>query len=124
MDLKEKVVIVTGAGSGVGRPLALEFGRNGACVVAAARRQGRIQETVAAIEAEGGTALAIQTDVTDITQVEHMVSQSLGAFGQIDVIFNNAGSFGAIGAVWEVDPELWWHDVTVNLLELLCQLCK
>lgn len=115
MDLKEKVVIVTGAGGGVGRALALEFGRNGACVVAAARRQDRIQETVAAIEAEGGTALAVQTDVTDITQVGRMVSRSLDAFEQIDVIFNNAGSFGAIGAVWEIDPDLWWNDVTVNL---------
>ena len=115
MELKEKVVIVTGAGSGVGRALALEFGRNGACVVAAGRRQDRIQATVTAIEAEGGTALAIQTDVTDITQVDRMVSQSLESFGQIDVLFNNAGSFAAIGAVWEVDPDLWWNDVTVNL---------
>jgi len=108
MNLKKKVVIVTGAGSGVGRALALEFGRNGARVVAAARRQDQIQETVAAIEAEGGTAMAIRTDVTDITQVERMVSQSLDAFEQIDVIFNNAGSFGALGAVWEIDPDLWW----------------
>ena len=115
MDLKEKVVIVTGAGSGVGRALALEFGRKGACVVVAARRRERIQETAAAIEAEGGTALAIQTDVTDIVQVERMVSQSLDAFEQIDVIFNNAGSFAALGAVWEIDPDLWWNDVTVNL---------
>lgn len=115
MDLKGKVVIVTGAGSGVGRALALEFGRNGARVVAAARRQDRIQETAASIEAEGGTALAIRTDVTDIAQVERMVSQSLDAFEQIDVIFNNAGSFGALGAVWEIDPDLWWNDVTVNL---------
>ena len=121
MDLKGKVVIVTGAGSGVGRALALEFGRNGACVVAAARRQNRIQETAAAIEAEGGTALAIQTDVTDFVQVEHMVSHSLDAFRQVDVIFNNAGSFEALGAVWEVDPELWWNDVSVNLLgTMLC----
>ena len=115
MDIQEKVVIVTGAGSGVGRALALEFGRNGARVVAAARRHDRISETAAAIEAEGGTAIAVKTDVTDIGQVEHMVSRSLDAFGQIDVIFNNAGSFAALGAVWEVDPDLWWNDVTVNL---------
>jgi len=121
MDLKDKVVIVTGAGSGVGRALALEFGACGARVVCAARRIDRIQETAAAITANGGTALAVRADVTDIIQVEHMVSQSLDAFGQIDVLFNNAGSFGAIGPVWEVDPELWWHDVTVNLRStMLC----
>lgn len=115
MDLKDKVVIITGAGSGVGRALALEFGARGARVVCAARRSDRIQETAATIEANGGAALAVHADVTDIVQVEHMVSQALDAFGQIDVLFNNTGSFGAIGAVWEVDPELWWHDVTVNL---------
>ena len=115
MDLKGKVVIVTGAGSGVGRALALEFGRNGACVVVAARRQERIRETSAAIEAEGGKALAIQTDVTDSAQVEHMVSHTLTTFDRIDILFNNAGSFAALGAVWEVDPDVWWNDVTVNL---------
>jgi len=121
MDLKDKVVIVTGAGSGVGRALALEFGGRGARVICAARRADRIQETAATIAADGGTALAVRADVTDVVQVEHMVSQSLDAFGQIDVLFNNAGSFGVIGAVWEVDPELWWHDVTVNLLgTMLC----
>ena len=115
MYLKNKVVIVTGAGSGVGRALALEFGGVGARVVCVARRAERIQETAATIAADGGVALVVQADVTNIVQVEQMVSQTLDAFCQIDVLFNNAGSFGAIGAVWEVDPELWWHDVTVNL---------
>jgi len=115
MDLKDKVVIVTGAGSGVGRALALAFGANGARVVCAARRLDRIEETAKAIEAAGGTARAVKTDITDIDQVESMVSQTLDAFGQIDVLFNNAGSFAALGAVWEVDPDLWWNDVTVNL---------
>lgn len=115
MDIADKVVIVTGAGSGVGRALALEFAAQGARVVCAGRQVGRIEETVAAIEGKGGTALAVQVDVTDIVQVEYLVSQSLDAFGRIDILFNNAGSFGAIGPVWEVDPEQWWHDVTVNL---------
>lgn len=115
MDLKDKVVIVTGAGSGVGRALALEFAARGARVVCAGRRAERIQQTAAAIETNGGVALAVKVDITDINQVERMVAQSLAAFGQIDVLFNNAGSFGALGPVWEVDPELWWQDVTVNL---------
>ncbi len=102
MELKGKVAIVTGAGSGVGRALALEFGRQGARVVCAARRAPRIQETAAAIEAAGGSALAVQTDVTEMVQIQSMVSQSLDAFDQIDVLFNNAGSFRALGAVWEV----------------------
>ena len=115
MDLNGKTVIVTGAGNGVGRALALEFGRNGARVVCAARRRERIRETAAAIEAEGGTALAVKTDVIDVGDVERMVSRTLDAFERIDVIFNSAGSFGALGAVWQSDPDLWWNDVTVNL---------
>jgi len=115
MDLSNKVVIVTGAGSGIGRALALEFGRNGARVVCVARGNDRIRETAAAIEEAGGTALTVQADVTHMAQVENMVSQTIDAFGQINVIFNNAGSFASLGAVWEVDPDQWWHDVTVNL---------
>lgn len=115
MNLEDSVIIVTGAGSGVGRALALEFAAQGARVVCAARNMERLQETVKCIEAAGGAALAVATDVTDRVQVKHMVAQSLDAFGQIDVLFNNAGSFRAIGSVWEVDPELWWQDVTVNL---------
>jgi len=115
MDVEDEVVIVTGSGSGVGRALALEFGRNGARVVCAARRAERIKETAGAIESEGGAALAVPTDITDIGHVERMVSQTLDTFGQIDVIFNNAGRFNSLGAVWEVDPDEWWNDVTVNI---------
>jgi len=115
MKLENEVVIVTGAGSGIGRALALEFGAQGARVVCAARRVERIENTVSAIETNGGTALAVQTDVTNIDQVERMVSQTIDVFGQVDVLFNNAGSFNALGAVWEIDPDTWWHDIDVNL---------
>ena len=115
MELKNKTVIVTGAGSGIGRALALEFGARGARVVCTSRRAQRIEETAAAIEAKGGTAIAVPTDVTDLRQVEHLVARSIEAFGRIDVLFNNAGSFNALGAAWEVDPDVWWTDVTVHL---------
>jgi len=115
MEITDKVVIVTGAGSGIGRALALEFARNGAKVVCCARRANRINETAHLAEKEGAQALAIPTDITQEDQVEHMVNETLKKFGQIDVLFNNAGSFQTIGAVWEVEPDSWWHDVTVNL---------
>jgi len=115
MEVKGSTVIVTGAGSGVGRALALEFARHGARVVCCGRRKDRLKETVASAEAEGGVALAVPCDITVRTQVQAMVARALDAFGSIDVLFNNAGSFQSIAGVHEVDPETWWQDVTVNL---------
>ena len=115
MELEGRTVIVTGAGSGIGRALAIEFGRNGAQVVCCARRKSRLEETVELIEREGGVGLAIPTDITERSQVQQMVEASLERFGSIDVLFNNAGSFQSIAGVSEVDPDVWWHDVTVNL---------
>ena len=115
MELKGKTAIVTGSGRGIGRALALEFSREGANVGCCARSEEEVRKTVALIEKEGGHGIAIPTDVTRKDEVEKMVKEVLEHFGQIDVLFNNAGSFQAIGGVWEVDPEVWWHDVTVNL---------
>ena len=121
MDLQGRTVIVTGSGTGIGQALALEFARQGTNVVCCARREAPIRETVSLIEQEGGTALAISTDVTRGEQVRTLVEQTLSRFGNIDVLFNNAGSFQAIGGLWEVAPDLWWRDVTVNLLgPMLC----
>lgn len=115
MELEGRTVIVTGAGSGIGRALAREFGRSGARVVCCARRGDRLEETVELIGREGGTALAVPTDITERCQVLRAVDTALERFGSIDVLFNNAGSFRSIAGVHELDPEVWWHDVTVNL---------
>ncbi len=115
MDLNQKTAVVTGAGSGIGRELARTFAREGANVVCCGRTLSRLDETVALIEAEGGTAIPISVDVTEWAQVQEMVRRALVRFGAIDLLFNDAGSFGAVGPVWEADPEAWWHDVSVNL---------
>lgn len=121
MDLDEKTAIVTGAGSGVGRELARTFAREGANVVCCGRTASRLDESVTLIEAEGGTAFAIPTDVTDWDQVRRLAACALDRFGQIDLLFNNAGSFGFVGPLWEADPRVWWEDVTVNLYgTMLC----
>jgi len=121
MDLKDKTAIITGSGGGIGRALALEFARNGAKVVTCGRREHRLHETVALIEKEGGTALAVPTDITRRDAVQRLVAAALDRFGAVHVLFNNAGSFQSIAGVYELDPEVWWHDVTVNLYgALLC----
>lgn len=115
MDPRDQVVIITGAGSGVGRATAIELGRHGATVVCVGRRRERLAETVAEVERAGGTGLAVPADVVEQEQVEAMVATVLDAYGRIDVLFNNAGRFNVLGAVWEVDPDDWWQDATVNL---------
>lgn len=115
MQLDGATTIVTGAGSGIGRALALEFARHGSRVVCAGRREDRLRATVESIEADGGQALAVPTDVTDAAQTKRLAAQAIDHFGSIDVLFNNAGSFQALGPIWQVDPDAWWRDVTVNL---------
>jgi 3-oxoacyl-[acyl-carrier protein] reductase len=116
MELQGGTALVTGAGSGIGRALALEFARNGARVVACGRRESRLDETVRQVEELGGEGLAVQADITRQDDVRRLVGEALARFGAIDLLFNNAGSFQSIAGVWEADPELWWHDVTVNIL--------
>jgi 3-oxoacyl-[acyl-carrier protein] reductase len=85
------IAVITGAGSGIGRASALEFAREGACVVVADLNGGLATETAEQIRAAGGQAEALQTDVSNYDQVEHMVQTAVDRFGRVDVLFNNAG---------------------------------
>ncbi|OGV78587.1 MAG: hypothetical protein A3K19_32125 [Lentisphaerae bacterium RIFOXYB12_FULL_65_16] len=116
MELDGRTAIVTGASAGIGRAIAMEFAAQGAHVMCCARREEKLRETVALIEKNGGRAAAIPADITRKDQVDTVVAGTLERFGQIDVLFNNAASFAAIGALWEVDLDEWWRDVTVNVL--------
>jgi 3-oxoacyl-[acyl-carrier protein] reductase len=115
MEVNEQVMVVTGAGSGIGRALALTFAEAGAKVVCCGRRIERLENVVAEIEEAGGTAFELAVDVTNAGQTRRSVETILEKWGQVDVLFNNAGSFNAIGALHEIDPEVWWQDVSVNL---------
>lgn len=94
-----KVAIITGASRGIGRAIALKFAAEGIhCVVAAktvkhsAKTPGTIHDTVREVEAAGGQAIAVQTDVRDASQIEKMVRRAVERFGRIDIIVNNAGA--------------------------------
>ncbi len=114
MNIQNKTVIVTGAGSGIGRALALEFASNGARVVCCGRNKQNLDETVRLTGK--GSSFAIPTDITERSQVQQLVERCLKQYGGVDILFNNAGSFGSIAGVHEADPDAWWQDVKVNLL--------
>ncbi len=92
--LKDRVAIITGGGTGLGKAMALEFSRLGAKVVVASRKLENLERTVKEIEAQGGNALAVQTDVREPAQVDNLVTKTKERFGQIDILVNNAaGNF-------------------------------
>jgi len=87
-----KIAIITGASSGIGEAAALEFASAGAKVILAARRIERLERLAETIRAAGGVALAVQTDVTIISQIRNLVQTTLAAFGRIDILANIAGA--------------------------------
>jgi NAD(P)-dependent dehydrogenase (short-subunit alcohol dehydrogenase family) len=101
-----RTVLVTGAGSGIGRAIALAFAAEGATVVAAGRRIGALEETVALVEKAGGTAVARVADVARADEVEALVRGAAEEFGSLDVAVNNAGIFRG-GPVADMSEEDW-----------------
>lgn len=96
-SLDGKVAIVTGAGRGIGRGIALRFGQEGARVVVASRSEESVGKVVSDIRGTGGTAAGVSVDVGDRTQVNRMVEEATLAFGQADILVNNAQSWGRPG---------------------------
>ena len=89
--IKNKVIIITGASSGIGRATAIKLGNEGANIVLAARREERLQALAEEIKSLGGTVIYKVTDVTSLEEVQNLADFTLDQFGQIDVLFNNAG---------------------------------
>ncbi|MDO9430544.1 MAG: SDR family NAD(P)-dependent oxidoreductase [Pseudomonadota bacterium] len=117
-NLSELVVVIAGASSGFGRGAALKLGAEGGKVVVAARRKGMLDEVVAEIEAGGGQALAVETDVSDPAQVTALAAAAIERFGRVDVWINNVG-VGAIGYFWDIPIGDHARVVDVNLKGLI-----
>jgi len=105
MDIKGKVVIVTGASSGIGEATARAFGREGAKVVLAARRMDKLQTIAQDVNAMGTGAetLVVEADLSKLEDIESMITQTQEKFGRIDVLVNNAG-FGRLDWLENLDP--------------------
>ena len=114
-DLKNKVAIVTGASSGIGRATALLFAKMGAAVVVGARRGNELNLLVEEIEQAGGHAVAVAGDAKDESLAKEMVRSAVSIFGGLDIAFNNAGTLGEMGPTPEISAVGWRETMDVNL---------
>jgi NADP-dependent 3-hydroxy acid dehydrogenase YdfG len=103
-NLTGTVAVVTGASSGIGEATARRLAQDGASVALVARRRDRLEALAAEIEQVGGTALAVEADITDRTQAEAAVQQTVERFGRLDILVNNAGLM-LLGPVVGADPK-------------------
>ena len=115
MKLDGQVAVITGAGRGIGRAIALAYAREGARLALAARSESELQETVSAASELGAEAIAVPTDVTSREDTERLASKVVDRFGRIDVLVNNAGISGPIGPLQGNDIGAWVNTITVNL---------
>ena len=113
--LAGKVAVITGAGRGIGRAIAVAYAAAGAAVCCAARTQSEIDKTVELCRAEGGSAMAVLTDVCDYAAVEAMMAATVQAFGGIDIVVINAGISIDRRTVEESVPDDWQRTLDVNL---------
>ncbi|MDN0194353.1 glucose 1-dehydrogenase [Streptomyces sp. S.PNR 29] len=111
----DRTALVTGAGSGIGRAVALAFAAEGANVVAAGRTREPLDETVALIEQAGGKALAVTADVSRAADVQALVDTAVDRFGSLDVAVNNAGVFRGGSPLADLPEEDWHTQLAINV---------
>lgn len=112
---QDQVAWITGAGSGIGRALAIELGRQGAIVAVSGRRQDRLEEVAREVEAAGGRALAVPCDVTEEGDVVRAVSAVVVELGRLDLAIANAG-FSVAGAIRDLSAEDWRRQLDTNVV--------
>jgi NAD(P)-dependent dehydrogenase (short-subunit alcohol dehydrogenase family) len=115
-SLKGETALVTGAGRGIGRAIALTLSAAGAKVALIARTANDIQQVAQDIRRGGGEALAVAMDVTDPNAVRSVVEETEKAFGALSILVNNAGVPGPYGPIDVVDPSQWWAAQTINVM--------
>jgi NAD(P)-dependent dehydrogenase (short-subunit alcohol dehydrogenase family) len=119
--MKNKVVIITGGTSGIGKATALKFAATGAKVVVSGRREPEGQSVVEAIKAAGGEATFIRADVSDESNVQALVAKTIEAYGRLDVAFNNAG-VETMGLVTEATHDDYQRLFDINVWGVLSSM--
>ena len=114
-DLKNKNALITGAGKGIGKAIALALAKEGVNVILVARTQEEIDSVAAKVRSLRVKALAITADVADINSVNVAIEKALADFGTIDILINNAG-IAAFGKFLELEPTDWERIIQVNLM--------
>jgi len=114
MDLKNKVMLITGAGSGLGKALAVAAGQAGAKVICAGRRKDRVEKTAEEVTQAGGVGQAVEMDVTDFQSIEKGL-QLAEKGGPIEILINNAGIITGLKAVQELPIEEWDKIMATNV---------
>jgi len=117
--LEDKVALVSGAGPGLGRDVALAFGREGATVAVGARTQDRVEALAAEVEGQGAKALALRLDVTDPASCRDAVRRIVEAFGRLDILVNNAFDDGDHRRFLDADLDRWRATMDVNFFGTL-----
>lgn len=116
MRLEGRIALITGAGRGIGRAIALAYAKEGASLALAARNLDELKETARQVEELGVSALVIPTDVTQPDQVDQMAARAMERFSSIDILVNNAGIAGPVGALQTNDVASWIDALQVNVI--------
>jgi short-subunit dehydrogenase len=117
MTFQNQIVWITGASSGIGRGMSLEFAKNGATVAVSARRMDELNKLVLEIESSGGKAKAFFCDIFDEVSIKNCVNQIIDTFGKLDVAVANAG-FGVFGKMEDLTQEEWQRQLQGNVIGL------
>ncbi|AXG75132.1 3-ketoacyl-ACP reductase [Flavobacterium arcticum] len=114
-SLKGKNALITGAGKGIGKAVALALANEGVNIILLSRTKNSLEEVATAVEKTGVKAFVVTADVADINAVNDAVSKALAAFGSIDILINNAG-IGKFGKFLDLDPTDWEGIIKTNLM--------
>lgn len=114
--LAGQTAIVTGAGRGLGRAIAVELASEAAAVVVVARSGAEVDETVALVQSSGGRAVGVVMDVTDGAAFTHAVAKVSEVMGPVNLLVNNAAVVAPLGPAWQVSLDEWWRQMETNVL--------